>query len=140
MGTEENKAVIRRVFDEVWNRGDLDRIADLFAPDFVRHGATPGRPAGLAGEKNHRAAFRAAFPDLVITADDVVAEGDRVAVRYSWRGTYHGTWPGVAATGVPVRMTGIAIHQVVAGKVKALWVVGDELGLLRQLGAVSTAP
>lgn len=140
MGTQENKGVIRRVFEEVWNRGDLDRIDDLFAQDFIRHGTTPDRPTGLEGEKSHRTAFRAAFPDLVITADDVVAEGDRVAVRYTWRGTYQGTWPGIATTDVPVRMTGIAIRQVVAGKVTALWVVGDELGLLRQLGALSTAP
>jgi steroid delta-isomerase-like uncharacterized protein len=136
MGTEANKAVIRRVFEEVWNRGDLNRIDELFAPDFVRHGAPPDALPGPEGEEQHRAAFRAAFPDLVITADDMVAEGDRVAVRYTWHGTYQGTWPGIPRSGVPVTMTGMAIHRVVGGRVAALWVVGDELGLLRQLGAV----
>jgi steroid delta-isomerase-like uncharacterized protein len=138
MGIDENKALIRRVFDEVWNRGNLALIEELFAADYRRHGTSPDKPRGPEGERQHRAAFLAAFPDLVITAEDVVAEGDRVAVRYTWRGTYQGTWPGIPGTGQPVTMAGIAIHRVVAGKITDLWVVGDELGLLRQLGALPT--
>jgi predicted ester cyclase len=138
IGTAENKALIRRVFDEIWNRGQLERIEELFAPQFVRHGAPTAGLTGPAGERQHRAAHRQAFPDLVITADDLVAEGERVAVRYTWRGTYQGSWPDVPQPGIAVTMTGIAIHRVVAGTITDLWVVGDELGLLQQLGVVPT--
>ncbi|MGH2588939.1 MAG: ester cyclase [Dehalococcoidia bacterium] len=139
MPVEENKAVISRVFEEVWNQGDLDRIDELFTPEYVRHGVPADGLAGPEGEKQHRAAFRAAFPDLVITAEDMVAEGDRVAVRYTWTGTYQGTWPGIPGAGTRVTMTGIAIHRMVAGRITDLWVVGDELGLFRQLGALPAA-
>lgn len=138
MSIEANKALIRAVFEEVWNRGDVDRIDELFAAGYVRHGLPPDADPGIAGEKQHRADFREAFPDLVITAEDMVAEGDRVAVRYTWRGTYQGAWPGIPQAGIPVTVTGIASHRVVAGKVTDLWVVGDELGLMRQLGAIPT--
>jgi predicted ester cyclase len=136
MSTEANKAVIREVFEEVWNRGNRDRIDGLFAATYQRHGWSADVQLGPEGEKQHRTAFRAAFPDLVITAEEMIAEGDRVAVRYTWRGTYQGTWPENPRTGIPVTMTGIAIHRVVAGKITDLWVVGDELGLMQQLGAL----
>ena len=136
MATVDHTALIQRLFDEVWNGDNLALIDELFAPDYVRHGAPADLPPGPAGERQHRATFRAVFPDLVITADDIVAEGDRVAVRYHWHGTYHGGWPGIEGTGRVVTMTGIAIHRVVAGRIVELWVVGDELGLLQQLGAL----
>jgi steroid delta-isomerase-like uncharacterized protein len=138
VSTDQNKAVVRRVLDEVWNQGKLALIDELFASDYRRHGVPSGTPAGPAGERQHRATFRAAFPDLVITAEDMIAEGDRVAVRYTWRGTYEGTWPDVPGAGQAVTMSGIAIHRVADGRVTDLWVVGDELGLLRQLGALPT--
>ena len=136
MSTEENKALVREVFEEVWNRGNLARIDDLFAAEYVRHGVDADLPLGPAGEKQHRATFRTAFPDMVIAAEEMIAEGDRVAVRYTWRGTYQGAWLDVPRTGIAVTMTGIAIHRVVAGKITDLWVVGDELGLMQQLGVV----
>ena len=139
MTVEENKAIVRRVFEEVWNTGNLALIDELYAADYVRHNAPPDRPGGPAGEKQHRALFRAAFPDLHITADDMVAEGDRVAVRYTWRGTHQGAELGIAPTGKQVTMSGIAIHRIVAGKIAELWVVGDELGLMQQLGVIPPA-
>ena len=139
MSTEANKALILEVFEEVWNQGNLARIDDLFAPEYVRHGVAADLPLGPAGEKQHRTAFRQAFPDLVIAAEEMIAEGDRVAVRYTWCGTYQGTWPGIPEAGIPVTMTGIGIHRVVTGKITDLWVVGDELGLMRQLGVVRTS-
>lgn len=136
MSTEENKALIRRVFEEVWNAGNLDLVDELYHPDYVRHNAAGGVPLGPAGERRHRAAFRAAFPDLHITAEDIIAEGDRVAVRYRWHATHQGEFLGIPATGRRMTLSGIAIHRVVGGKIKELWVVGDELGLMRQLGAI----
>jgi steroid delta-isomerase-like uncharacterized protein len=137
MTPEKNEAVVRRIFEEIWNRGALDRIDDLFDPAYVRHNAPPGSPPGLETEKRHRADFRQAFPDLVITADDVISVQDKVVVRYTWRGTYQGTWPGIPGAGTRVTVSGIAIHRLEAGKVKELWVFGDELGLFQQLGVVS---
>jgi predicted SnoaL-like aldol condensation-catalyzing enzyme len=90
MSVEENKAIVRRVFEEIWNKGNLALVDELYASDYIRHNASAGSPPGPAGEKRHRAAFRAAFPDLAITAGDVIAEGDRVAVRYHWQGTHQG--------------------------------------------------
>lgn len=137
MSPEEIEAVVRRVFEEIWNQGNLARIDELFDPDYVRHNAPADAPPGPEGEKRHRAAFRQALPDLFITADDVVAAQDKVVVRYTWRGTYQGTWPGIPGTGTRVTVSGIAIHRLVAGRITELWVVADELGLLQQLGAIS---
>jgi predicted ester cyclase len=95
MSIEATKAVIREVFEQVWNRGNLDRIDGLFADTCQRHGSSADVPLGPEGEKQHRTTVRTALPDLVITAEEMIAEGDRVAVRYIWRGTYRGTWPGV---------------------------------------------
>lgn len=131
---------MRRVSQAVWNDGELDLIDELFAPDYVRHGGPPGTVTGPEGERRHREGFRMAFPDLIIEADDIVAEGDRVAIRYTWRGTYQGTWPGLPVGGKPVTMSGIAIHRLCGGKLTDLWVVGDELGLMRQLGALPESP
>lgn len=140
ISTEDNIAVIQRIFAEVWNAGNLERIDDLFAPDFVRPLLPAGAPQGPAAEKSHRRAFQAAFPDLVISADDIVAEGDRVAVRYTWRATHQGALGTIPPTGRRVMVTGIAIHRLAAGRVQALWVVADELGLLQQLGVRPPLP
>src|SRR3712207_2573204 len=110
MTVEENEAVVRRVFEEVWNHGDLACIPDLFGSDYVRHTAPPGSPPGPETERRHRADLLAAFPDLVIVADDVISAEDRVVVRYTWCGTYQGTWPRIPGKGTRVRVTGIAIH------------------------------
>ena len=137
MTPAQNEAIVRRVFEEIWNQGRITRIDDLFAPDYVRHHTSAGSTSGLEAEKRHRADFGRAFPDLVITADDVITAQDKVVVRYTWRGTYQGTWPEIPGTGTRVTFSGIAIHRLVAGKIKELWVVGDELGLMQQLGAIS---
>jgi ketosteroid isomerase-like protein len=92
----------------------------------VRHGWPVDHPRGPEGEKRHRAAHAAEFRDFHITAEDIVAEGDRVAVRYRWTAVHR-------PTGKPVFMDGIAIHRVASGKITELWAIGDELSLHRQL-------
>ena len=92
--SETNKALVRRFYDEVMNRGNLDVIDELCTPDVVDHRAQPGLPPGTDGVKHMMAMYRAVFPDLVVTLEDMVAEGDRVVVRWSGRGTHKGNLGG----------------------------------------------
>jgi steroid delta-isomerase-like uncharacterized protein len=136
VSTEANKTVARRYFEEVRNRGDLGAIDDLFAPGFVlRVGGLPD-VRGSDGLRQSYGAFRAALPDLRFTVEDVIAEGDRVVVRWSARGTHQGPLLGVAATGRPVAITGIDVFRIDGGKIAEGWSNFDQLGLLRQVGAV----
>ena len=102
----ENKAVIQRVF-EAFNQGNLDEAAAYFAPEYAFHG--PGfEVRGPEGWKQVTAMYRSAFPDVVCTIDDQIAEGDQVATRFTARGTHRGELSGVAARGQP---TGCSRHQ-----------------------------
>jgi predicted ester cyclase len=133
--SEDNKARIRRVIEEVYNRGDLDLVDDVAAADLVIHSG-PQDIRGREGAKQYVAALRAGFPDLRITIEDQVAEGDMVVTRWSARGTHRAAFQGVAATDREVRLAGTDIDRILGGKVVECWSQVDELGLLRQLGAV----
>ena len=138
MSTKENVALDRRVAEKVWNEGDMDVADQVFASDVVLHGAAPGLPPGVEGVKAAVTAYRAAFPDLHVTNDDYVAEGDRVASRWSWQGTHKGELFGIPATGKQVTMTGISIMRVVDGKIAEVWSSSDQLSLMQQIGAAPT--
>ena len=131
---EENKAIVRRFGDEVWNKGNLAAVEELVAPEFV--GCGPGERVTRGPKELKRvvARMRAAFPDLHFTVEDEVAEGDRVATRWTGRGTHRGKWRGVAPTGKQVTFTGIAIRRIAGGKIVERWVNTDQLGLTIQLG------
>ncbi|WP_437618066.1 ester cyclase [Sorangium sp. So ce1151] len=132
-----NATVVRRYFDEVWSRGHLDVLDELLAAGYINHTpSTPDPPPGPGGLKPIVAAFRAAFPDLHFTVEDLIAEGDRVAVRVRMEGTQDGPLFGIAATHrrVSVEQTNIELFR--GGKIVEHWRVTDELGLMRQLGAV----
>jgi steroid delta-isomerase-like uncharacterized protein len=131
MPTEDNKALIRR-FYEALNRGDLATIEALVATDFAYN----GQVIGPEGVKQHLTAARAAFPDLSWTIEEMLAEGDRVVTRYSYRGTQHGELMGIPPTGRPFRSTGIAIDRIVGGKLAEEWETRDTLGALHQLGVL----
>jgi steroid delta-isomerase-like uncharacterized protein len=136
VSTEQNKALVRRFSDEVWNKGKLDVVYDVFAEDYVRHDLRPGNPPpGPAGQKRIAADFRAAFPDIHTTVDFVIAEGDMVVTRWTAEGTNTGVWGNVAPTGKRVRFSGVNIFRVENGKVVELWNYRDDLGLMQQLGA-----
>ena len=135
MSSDDNKALARRVFDEIMSQGQLRLLDEIFAPGVVAH--DPGRLMRGAGEiKQGFAALRAAFPDLHFTVEDMVAEGDKVAVRYTGRGTQHGAFQGIAPTGKPMSYTGILIWRFADGKIAEHWAAPDLLGLLQQLGAL----
>jgi steroid delta-isomerase-like uncharacterized protein len=133
--SEANKAHIRRVIEEVYNRGDLAVVDEVAASDLVIH-ASSQDIRGREGAKQYVTALRAGFPDLRFTIEDQVAEGDQVVTRWSACGTHEGTFEGIPATGRPVRLVGADIDRIVGGKVIECWVHMDELGLMRQLGVV----
>ncbi|WP_437826067.1 ester cyclase [Sorangium sp. So ce1153] len=134
---QHNATVVRRYFDEAWSRGHLDVLDELLAPGYVNHTpSTPDPPPGPGGLKPIVAAFRVAFPDLRFTVEDLIAEGDRVAVRVRMEGTQDGPLFGVAATHRHVSVEQVNIELFRGGKIVEHWRVTDELGLMRQLGAV----
>jgi ketosteroid isomerase-like protein len=133
----ENKAIIRRVVDEVWNQRKLDVLDEICAPNFALYDpSVPGLSRGPEGAKQYVGLFCAAFPDIRVTADDLFAEGDKVALRWSATGTHQGELMGIAPTGKQVTVTGHAIYRIANGKIEEDWITGDTLGVLQQLGVI----
>jgi predicted ester cyclase len=133
--SEHNKAKVRRIIEEVYGQGRLDLVEEVATGDLVIHaGSLDIR--GREGAKEYVAALRAGFPDIRFTIEDQVAEGDTVVTRWSARGTHSGNFAGVPATGRAIRMTGTDIDRMAGGKVAECWSHLNELGLMRQLGAV----
>jgi len=137
--TEENKALARRVIDEAWNRGELSTIDEVFAPDYVEHNPRPGQGPGIDGYKGGILMLRTAFPDLRLEVHELIAEGDRVAVRYTLHGTHEGELMGLPAAGQRVASDGMVIARFENGKVVERSGVQDMLTLLQQIGAFPTA-
>jgi steroid delta-isomerase-like uncharacterized protein len=136
MSTEENKALVRRWF-AAFSSGDVAAVDDLYAADVVDHSpAVPNQAPGRAGIKQIVTSFRAAYPDLAFTVEDLIADGDKVASRWTARGTNTGAFMGMPATGKQVTIAGILIVRVTGGKMVESWVNFDALGMLQQLGVV----
>jgi steroid delta-isomerase-like uncharacterized protein len=133
--SEQHKAQIRRVIEDVYNRGDLGVIDKVAASDLVIH-ASSQEIHGREGAKQYVAALRAAFPDIHFTVEHQIAEGDIVVTRWTARGTHKGKFQSVPATGRKIRLAGIDIDRIIGGKVVECWAHVDELGLMRQLGAI----
>ena len=138
MRTEENKAVIQRHIDEYWNRQRPELFDDIYAADFVDHNLPPGFLPGREGARQFNAAFLAALPDIRITLDDLVAEGDKVVWRWTAKGTHKGPLMGIPASGKRVAMSGITIDRLVEGRITESWTQYDAMGLLQQVGAMPT--
>ena len=136
MPVEENKAVARRFVEEAINRRDLDVLEEIFAAEFVDHTAVPGQAPGVEGLKQFFAMMDAGLPDFRATVEDVVAEADRVAVRFTFRGTHSGDFMDAPLTGKQVTMPGLDILRVENGKITELWGQEDVFGLMQQLGAI----
>ncbi len=136
--SEDNKALIRRYFEEVWDKGNLDFIDELFTTNFVRHGptATEGEVRGLDGFKALVSMYRSALPDLRVPIEELIAEGDRVVTRWTARGTHQGELMGNAPTGNRASVSGILIDRISGGKIEEEWVDYDTLHLMQQIGGV----
>lgn len=139
MSTEENKAIYRRYIDDGFNQGKLATVDELLAPSYVDHNAAPGTPTNAEGVKQVITMFRAAFPDLKITFEAQLAEGDLVASRFTFRGTQRGPLFGIAATNRAVTMKGLSIVRIENGQVTDTWIQNDVMGLMQQLGATPPA-
>ena len=135
-----NKEVARRFFTEVWGSGSEAVAQELLADSYVGH--MTGNPAALdrAGWLEFFRAFRTAFPDAQFTIEDMIGEGDRVALRLTMRGTHRGVFNGIPPTGRTVQVTGVSIERVVDGRIVEGWVTNDALGMLQQLGVIPPPP
>ena len=135
--SEENKTIARRWFEDLWNKGDLSVADEVLAPTYVHHDlSTPDFGRGPESEKKRVALYRTAFPDLHFTIDDLIAENDKVVVRWTCRGTHKGDLSGIAPTGKGFTLTGVSISRISAGKAVEGWVNWDALGMFQQLGVV----
>lgn len=134
---EENKAIVRREAEEMFNRGNLDAADEIYAVDYVGHDPnSPEEIRGIEEAKQYAAMYREAFPDLEATIEDQVAEGDKVATRYTFRGTHQGELMGVAPSGNRVEVTGMVISRIEGGKIAEDRSDYDALGLMQQIGAI----
>jgi steroid delta-isomerase-like uncharacterized protein len=134
MSIEDNKAVVRRFYGEsVHNPALMD---ELLAPNYVLH--LPGGPSisGIEPAKQLMIAYTTGFPDLQLTTEDLIGEGDRVAIRNTWHGTHQGIFQGIPATGKQVTFTGSDVFRLVDGKIAEQWADLDTLGLMQQLGVL----
>lgn len=140
MPTEDNKALARRFFQEFWDQKNVTVADELVAANHVDHtpGSPPGLPPGPEGFKQFASVYFAAFPDLRITIEDMVAEGDKVVTRWTTQATHKGNLMGIPPTGKQVIITGITINQIAGGKAVETWTNFDMLGLLQQIGAIPT--
>jgi len=125
MSTQQNKAIVRRLWEEVWNQNNLAVCDEIFAPDYAEH------------EKGFRAYLQTVFPDSHHTIEDLIAEDDKVVTRFRISATHQGEFLGVPATGTPVKLTGIWIHRLEHGRIVEgqQWGEWDALGFLQQVGA-----
>jgi len=133
---EQNKTLARRWFEDLFSRGDLDATNEILSADFVDH-LTHEDERGHEELKLYVSIYRTAFPDIQDTVEDIVAEGDKVVVRWTSRGTQQGEFMGVAPTGRHVTFTGMRLFRIAENKIAESWVNIDERGLQEQLG---TAP
>lgn len=133
MSIEDNKNTVRRFFEEGPSKGDLRAADELLAPDFALHTPLPSAP-GIQGMNDVISACRAAFEHLNVTVEDMVAENDRVAARFTARGIHKGAFMGLPPTGKSITMTGIEVFRMENGRIAELWGEANLLGLMQQLG------
>jgi predicted ester cyclase len=136
VSAEDNKALVRRFVDEVQSGGNTDLIDEICSPEFVNHSAPPGLPADCEGIKIVTAMFRGAFPDSYFSVEDMIAEGDEVVTRKTFHGTHEGEFMGIRPSGRTVNVSLIDVVRISEGRVVEHWSVGDNLGMMQQLGVI----
>jgi steroid delta-isomerase-like uncharacterized protein len=133
--SENNKTIVRRLIEEFWNKGNQSLADQLFAPIYTHHDtSTPDFGQGPEGERKRSTLYRTAFPDLRLTVEDIIAEGETVMTRWSCHGTHKGDLNGIAPTGKQFTISGVTILRFSNGKMVEGYVNWDALGLLQQLG------
>lgn len=133
--SEQNKTLVRRFYDEVFNSKRLSLVDELCAPGFVDHNPSPGQAPGAQGLKNWLQQFFHAFPDLKATVDEIVSERDIVVTRLTCKGTHKGTFMGAAPTGRTVRFTALDMVRIKDGRATEVWHEGNDAIVMMELGA-----
>lgn len=137
----ENTELVHRLHSEVWSKGNLDLVDEIVADDYVEHNPTvPHEARGPSDYKDSVERFRTGFPDLTLTEEDTIAEGDEVVSRITIRGTHAGEFMGVEPTGITVEAQGIVVNRIEDGRLVESWPLPDMMGVMEQLGVVDTAP
>ncbi|MBE7471500.1 MAG: ester cyclase [Anaerolineae bacterium] len=137
MSTEQNKALVRQMVEEVFNRGNMSMADEFLAPDFVEHEELPpGIPPGREAPKVLFTMLRSAFPDFKATIEHLIAEGDEIVLRMTWTGTHEGEFMGIPPTGKRISINVIDILGMAEGKCVEHWGVMDSMAMMQQLGVV----
>lgn len=134
--SEQYKVAARRWMEKGFNAQNLDEFDRYFSPTLVNHELPPNMPPGREGTKMLASMFFSAYPNIQVTIEDLVAEGDKLVARWSARGTHQGELMGIPPTGKEVTITGIAIDRFEDGKSVEHWEIFDQLGMMQQLGVV----
>jgi steroid delta-isomerase-like uncharacterized protein len=133
MSVEENKAIFRRIVEEGFNKGNLAIVDELVATNHVNHTDNVHGPEEY---KQFITMYRTAFPDLHMTIEDQIAEGDKVVNRWTSRGTHKGDLMGIPPTGKQTTVTGMYVARIIGGKIMEEWGNFDALGMMQQIGVV----
>jgi len=134
--SESSKALVRRLIEEGMNNGNERVIEELIAPNFTAHEQEEMRMIGVDGFKELLGVYRTAFPDMRLTIEEIVAEGDKVVTWATFTGTHRGPLQSLPATGKAVKVKDVDMFRVQAGKVAEAWTNFDQWGLMKQLGVV----
>ena len=132
--SEENKELERRMYEEIYNKKNLNAVEQFYATDWVGHPSLPGVPPGLDGVKQLMKHDYLALPDMQVKLEDMLAEGDKIACRWTATATHKGEFMGMPATNKQVTMTGVHIDRIAGGKIVETWNYSDMMGLMQQLG------
>jgi steroid delta-isomerase-like uncharacterized protein len=136
----QDKRIVHRLIEEVWSQGQFSVVDELVASDYIGHSPSADTEThGTEGYKQFFAMLRTAFPDVQFTLDHELAEGSYVVARWTARGTHLGNFMGMPPTGKGAAVSGTTIYRIADGKVAECWTNADDLGLLRQIGALSLA-
>jgi predicted ester cyclase len=128
-----NKELLRRFYKEVYADWNMARVDEVVSPQFISHDWPEGSPTGPKAFRDYYSDILSTVPDARYEVDDLIAEGDRVVVRWRLLGTHQGEFRGIAPTGRPIVLNGIAIYRVEGGKLVERWVVSDLAGVLEQI-------
>jgi len=138
MSTEENKAIVRRMTEEFYNQGNIESAERFFADTYVHHDPASPQVRDRAGLKEVLRSFLSGCPDLHITIDQLLAEGDTVAKRWTYHATHTGDLAGLPPTGKRIKMSGLELFRLAGGKIVECWLGYDNLSLMQQLGVIPT--
>ena len=137
MSTEQNKSVVRRWLDELFNKGNLSVNDEMLVPNYINHDPNlPEDNRSREGFKQFVSMVRSAFPDLQFSFEEQIAEEDKVVTHFSLSGTNKGEFMGIPPTNKQSRVTGITIEHLEEGKIKETWANWDALGMMQQLGVI----